>query len=527
MKKITIFLLAAISLISVFINIYKPNLNCLTTDEAAFGYNAFSILKTGRDEYGTLIPLRLKSFGDYKLPLYSYLSIPFIAAGGLNEISTRSLNTFIALLFPLVIYLLSFQFFKNRNISLLAALLLSLSPGIQTIGRQAHESYVTTFFLCLASYFLMKFKEKNTFKMFTAFTFTLFVFSFGYQFSRLWIIFLSSIFIYLLIKKSIVKKFVLPFIIILFVLFIPDLKYNPDRVKNLLFFNNIGLGLQTAELRSEGGTRLFYNKVTVGLKNFIFNHISYLSPQFLVIKGDDNKRFGYEGISPITIIEYVFIFIGLYYLFKNKHKYRLILLITLIFAPLAGSLSWAGYSVTRTLPLFIIISMISANGFVELLESQRRSKIKLLLAVLCLIIYAGFVFYSWDFYYNHYPKRAQTIRSFQCGNKEMAQYIKNNYNTTDSFYVTKKNGQPYIFLLFYLNYLPEIYQQSAQLSPPDEFGFGQIENFDKFKFTFDSKIQTKKTTLIGYPDDFPETEKTGLKKIKSGSETIFLIKEVK
>ena len=68
-------------------------------DEAALGYNAYSIMLTGKDEYGISFPLRLKSFGDYKMPLYSYLSIPFIATFGLSESSTRMLNTLIAILF--------------------------------------------------------------------------------------------------------------------------------------------------------------------------------------------------------------------------------------------------------------------------------------------------------------------------------------------------------------------------------------------------------------------------------------------
>src|SRR3989339_1188273 len=121
MNKKTFIILFFICCLSLFINLYKKNSSppCFNTDEASFGYNAYSILKTGRDEYGTLLPLRLKSFGDYKMPLYSYLSIPFIVIGGLNEGGTRALNTVIAILFPFIMYLLSYQLFKNKHISLL------------------------------------------------------------------------------------------------------------------------------------------------------------------------------------------------------------------------------------------------------------------------------------------------------------------------------------------------------------------------------------------------------------------------
>jgi len=43
----------------------------LNRDEAAIGWNAYSILKTGKDEHGQFLPLAFKSIGDYKMPLYT------------------------------------------------------------------------------------------------------------------------------------------------------------------------------------------------------------------------------------------------------------------------------------------------------------------------------------------------------------------------------------------------------------------------------------------------------------------------
>jgi len=61
MKK-TFIILIIISFISLFFNLHKKNVSHpgFSADEAAFGYNAYSLLKTGRDEYGTFMPLRLK-----------------------------------------------------------------------------------------------------------------------------------------------------------------------------------------------------------------------------------------------------------------------------------------------------------------------------------------------------------------------------------------------------------------------------------------------------------------------------------
>ena len=70
----------------VYLNINPPG---LTVDEVSIGYNAYSILKTGRDEYGTFLPFDFKSLGDYKPPLYIYLTAFSEAVFGLNEFAVR------------------------------------------------------------------------------------------------------------------------------------------------------------------------------------------------------------------------------------------------------------------------------------------------------------------------------------------------------------------------------------------------------------------------------------------------------
>src|SRR3990167_3849031 len=58
-------------------------------DEVALGYNAYSIMQTGRDEYGEFLPIVLRSFDDYKPALYTYLSIPTISILGMNVVAVR------------------------------------------------------------------------------------------------------------------------------------------------------------------------------------------------------------------------------------------------------------------------------------------------------------------------------------------------------------------------------------------------------------------------------------------------------
>ena len=99
--------------------------HALHRDEAFLGYNAYSILKTGRDMTGDLFPLHLKSF-IYSPGGYSYFSIPFIDLFGLNEFSIRFASAFFGSLSIIIVFLLTKEiFYKKDEVVFLSVLTLS------------------------------------------------------------------------------------------------------------------------------------------------------------------------------------------------------------------------------------------------------------------------------------------------------------------------------------------------------------------------------------------------------------------
>jgi len=101
-------------------------------DEAAFGYNSYSILKTGADEYGKILPLTLKSFGEYKPALYSYLAIPFVYFFGLTPFAVRLPSAIFGSLTLVLFYFFISNLFKDKK------LFLRFLPGTLTYqGRLA------------------------------------------------------------------------------------------------------------------------------------------------------------------------------------------------------------------------------------------------------------------------------------------------------------------------------------------------------------------------------------------------------
>ncbi|MCX7955775.1 MAG: glycosyltransferase family 39 protein [Patescibacteria group bacterium] len=525
MKKYSIsIILILISILSVILFFYKLNSSppFLNADEATNAYDAYSILKTSKDQYGNFLPFRFQSFGDYKLPLLTYLAVPWIKFFGLNELSIRLVNLPFVFLFPIIIYLLVKEFFNNKIIAIIASFLSAFSPGLQLLGRHAHEGYMTVFFLTLTFYFLIKFiKEKKTIHYLLFIIFYLSML-FGYHPSRLWAGFIILFLIYFISKKKLNLIYFIGVIIITLFFIYTDIKYSPTRIQNLLFFKTSGFSSKLYELKIESPLPFIHNFLSLSIKEVINNYLIYFSPEFLVLRGDDNIRFGFPGVSPITPVEYFFIFVGLYFLFKNKEKWRYLILAMILFSPLSGSLSWAKQSLTRTVFIFIPLIATISYGFFHFL--YKKNYFYLLIIIFSYLI---FLFYSWEFYLFHYPKKALVVRSWQAGYKELANYIKENYNNFDKFYITKKNGQPYIFLLFYLQYPPEKFQKQAKTTNPDEYGFTQINEFDKFYFNVWPIKEKNRYVVIGYPDDFDLSKEKNLKEIKIGTEKIFLIKEVK
>src|SRR3990167_5517173 len=107
--------LSFVIVLAFFLRFYKitqipPSLNW---DEVAIGYNAYSILKTGKDEWGQFLPVHFKSYGEYKLPAQIYASIPGIAVFGLNELGVRITPVVYGTLTVLLLYFLTRALFGS------------------------------------------------------------------------------------------------------------------------------------------------------------------------------------------------------------------------------------------------------------------------------------------------------------------------------------------------------------------------------------------------------------------------------
>lgn len=463
----------------------------LSPDEASLGYTSYSFLLTGADEHGKYLPLSLKSFGDWKLPVYSYIGVIPVAIIGLSEISTRLPSVIAGLIGVVIIYFISLSLFKKKSIALLSALFYALSPWNVYFSRAAYEVNVaTTIFLAGLLMLVRLFfdKERNNNYLILAiilFGITMFTYH-SYMFiSPLFLV--VSIIIFRLNFK-IDRKFLIAaafFCLFLSVSYIGIVIGGSNKVSTLMISNDKNVLYNRVEkLRGDNAVKnqylekIIHNKYLGVSYQFIQNYINSFSPTFLFDTGGEKLIHNIGGFGYLYVFDVLLVFIGFTALFFNKEKGLLILLPWLFIGPIASAVTRDAPNATRLfvmMPLFIIISAYGAN---QIIIYTRKSKIKTIILSLLIPLYVFNVIYFLDVYFIHF--NYQRIRFWHFGYRE-AVLLSQKYPTYNVVMRGPENF-PYIYFLFYNKYDPLRFRKEAVYYPPTNEGFLFVKQFGKYTF---------------------------------------------
>lgn len=473
-KKILIIITVLALIVRIINNNYPP----LLWDEASIGYNAYSILKTGRDEYGKLLPNIFKSFGDYKPGLYIYLVVPFVALFGLSELSVRLPSIILGSLLPLLIYVLVTTLDpKAKKTGIIAAILLAFNPWNIHFSRGAWETNILIFELLLGSILYLKNKYVAPAVIFGLSLYT-------YQASKLLVPFMVvNLFLY---QKTFPKKF----IVVLGIFFIPviyGMLFGADanrlKVMNLMTYTRPQSEINTIKTESNNfDYQLFYSHPIYFSRNFLLRYFNFFSTKFLIFEGDWNTmRHSAPYTGVLLYPSLIFLIIGLLYAIKNpiQHKF---FIIWLLFAPIPAALSLDIIQAVRGLNLSIPLIYFTALGLSIIINKKN------ILAIIAVYI-ASFAYYT-DLYYNHLTqiKPEQSL----VGYKQAIEYINNNANDK-KIIITNFYGQAYIYYLFYNKYNPLDYQKQANLITTS-VDTGVVEKVDDIEFKSPDIRQIKNST---------------------------------
>lgn len=475
-KKLLItFLLGAIIILAFFVRFYKLGEapGGLYIDEAGQGYSAYSILITGKDEFGMPYPSVFRSFTDFKTPIYIYLIVPLIPVFGLTPFTVR-FPSFLFSILTIPILLLLIRKIAPGKIStplcLLSCLLLAISPWHILFGRTNFECNLALFFLISGIYtFYLGLKKP----LFLVFSFILFAIAVpSYHSQR--IITPVVVFILLLRHRSIIfsknyKRWLVLGILLGLVLSVPT----------LVVINTPGFLARAAGLNIFSGNKIpsgyleDYKSIWVWLINsrwflstqeFLSLYLSYFSPRYMFNLGDYGPRSSFPELATFYFWQFPFYIYGLYVLAKNRlGELKFLCLLLFFVSPIPAAVTRDPYSTIRSLPLVVPQIIIISLGIIfftqHLYKLFLKFKIEKYFLVSSFFVWFIVIFYSLAKFYSSAILLNEYFRAqdWDWGWKEVTVYIKESGKNLPII-VDNSREEAYIELAFLLKYDPIAYQ---------------------------------------------------------------------
>ncbi len=501
------WLVAIIIGVGILLRTYKLGSlpNSYTPDELAQGYTAYSLLQTGADEWGNRNPFVLQSFGDYKLPLQTWLMIPSIKIFGLTPLAVRFPNALISCISLIFFYLLLKKHFAIRYL-IFGLLIFALSPWSIAMSRLALEANLLVGIEIIILYLLSR---KNI-----LFSSILLALSLSTYHSAT-ILVPALVFGLIIFNPFKFTKSNFIYLILLTLLFalpqqISNRLVTTNRTSDIAIFHPTDNWQAVSDTQYQQATnglppliaRLVNNKLSYTLRTFTTNYATYFSPQFLATSGASETTYGMlPGFGVIGIILTIIFTISLIHYFSNiSHLNQLtnfFLICTLVF-PLTGALAKGSYSGNRVslwLPilLLLIISLVSQLS-------------KKMILPLTLLFFLESSFFLVTYFYQANNILAEGLLFGHEQANELIEQLK-----PDKVIYSRKLSEPQAYYLFFQKPEPLAVQfqttswreyQKRGLKFLDQLGEYQLDNVTFKEISIPADLSTPNTLIVGRPEEF-------------------------
>ncbi len=477
-------LLILISLVGAFVYFYKlgsipPG---LYLDEVGTGYNAYSIYKTGKDEYGKFLPMAIRLFGSYSPPLYIYLSVPVMALFDLSIFSTRFVSAICGIVTITIVYLIvkELKITKSKHTPFITALFFAITPWTVFFSRMGYEQNLAFLFFSLSIFLVLRALKAPKILSIAIPVISLATYT---DYPQRLLAPLLFIGIFLIYKKSLLTKQNIKYlsigVIIAALIQIPNLLmlFTPS------FFTKTG-HFYVEAISSQAQKISHYLPMVIALplafiREFFSKFAIYFSPQSLFFTPDSDLQRSIPELSvfyPWMVIPFL---VGFYYLGKIRQKksIKLIAFLMLI-TPIPGALTKQPFHIQRTLPLLLPITLIIAVGIDKLIQGKR--KVYWLSATLILFVVS--LITLWRSYFVLLPQERAVTWGY--GYPKLAEYIRNNPDKTFVIDQSERTGPKdiaYIQMAFYLKLPPELLQADQDKRIAQDY-YNQIDYSFVHKF---------------------------------------------
>lgn len=479
-------------------------------DEVAMGWNAYSILETGRDEYGQSFPLLFRSFNDYKLPGYIYTLVPFIWLFGLNEFSVRLPSALMGVATVWLLYvfvdqatkLLATQAknkFEWRYLSLASAFFLAISPWHIHFSRAAYEANAALFVFALGSVLFIK-NQKLSLLALSTFTLALSL----YFYRSMLIVTPVWLLLLLFTLKTKLEKWKLSLLIVFFGVCTLPIYQNLSSDSGSARFNQVSIATDNFDRitsfaqaidqhNNAWWARVVYNRRRIYLEEITQNYLSHFSPSFLFTLGDKFVRHSTPGFGQVYAWTGVLITLGVISTLKHSSRLKWLLLGLLLISPIPASVSTPAPHALRSLPMVLALSLLAGIGLMTLMKKGSNKLKGLILAV---VLFAS-TWSSFSFGTSYVFGMNERATAWGGGYQPLIRQLETRWPDFDQVIVTGHHWQPYIYFLFYTNSSPQNFLKS-----------GSPQAFGRYRFTgtaWDQGVDLLTVDLYELVKDKPNT----------------------
>lgn len=497
--------------------------NGLQQDELSIGYNAYSILKTGNDEHGKFLPQHFIAFGEYKLPLSIYLTVPAVYLFGLTPFAVRFPSALLGTFTVLVVILLTRQLFYNdsyqKRISLISGLFLATNPWHVFFSRGAFEVTTALFFLSLSCLlFVFGLRKQQVLSVYCSIISALLAL-YTYNTMRFTIPILCIVFFVLFIKKMKTNRkkiHVFSMSIVSCLLLIPFLSTfftASQATSGTVITTSAVIQSDILEKRSymvgipQFVQKIFYSQPIQTSEVFLKHILNNLNASFYFLNGPTHGNHGIGTHGLFFIYQLPLLLIGLTF-FQRVHISQLLLLIILFTTVVTTALTRESPYATRSFFLLLPFIIVISYGIIRvetLLNNQSRLTKRLGYLLLGFIILWEGVSYTIS-YTQRFP--IAYAKQWRSEDKYLAEYINNNKDRYNKIVIDPNAGMLYSSLLFYLKIPPEEFIKTAQRGQPDSEGFIPVNRFSNIeyrKIQWMEDMRTPGLLLITQPELKPDT----------------------
>lgn len=414
-------------------------------DEAAIGFNAYTIGVAGIDEHLVKYPIFFQSFGDYRLPLPIYATVPSVMLFGLSEFSVRFVAAIFGVL-SIIFMMLAVGTLYDKLTAILVGLFLAISPWHLHMSRMAIEYVFWLGTFPIGFYFLAKSLRNPMYLLPMAFFFGISLYTY---YASLFVTPLFLIMAFILFwRQGIVQKNVQIVIIsiCIYVLFCLPLFY----------------GYQSGVLLTRWKTVNRQHTLAVRVQNFAKSYVQHFTMDFLFTKGDSGMpgqrilRHSVSGVGEMYLFDLPLLLLGLYIALAKRGSIPDWLMFWLILLfPIGSALLDDGPFAIRSVIGVLPLVYFSAVGLRSLLAFIAR--VSSLAYRLTFYVIVGFIVFLsfFDFGYklfHDYPLYADGTWGWSYGVGEMINYFTSINSAYDDLYWLKDRRFNPIMFKFYDSY---------------------------------------------------------------------------